>query len=154
LIGMSTTPIGSSTSTGGTTNPYSSLKTEDFVNMMVTQLQNQDPMDPVKNQDLLAQMSQIGQLQSATQLQDTLKSMMFQSQLSSAGSLIGKNVIGTAVDGKTLISGTVNSVQVSNGNVNLELDNGLEMPLANVASIEGQAATAAGATTTVPVAAK
>ena len=42
------------------------LKTEDFIKMMITQLQNQDPLEPAKNEELLAQMSQIGQLQSAT----------------------------------------------------------------------------------------
>ena len=42
------------------------LKAEDFIKMMVTQLQNQDPMEPAKNDELLAQMSQIGQLQSST----------------------------------------------------------------------------------------
>ena len=53
-----------------------SLKTADFIKMMVTQLQNQDPTDPVKNQDLLAQMSQIGQLQSSQDLQTSLKGLV------------------------------------------------------------------------------
>ena len=61
------------------------LKTEDFIKMMITQLQNQDPMEPAKNQELLAQMSQIGQLQSATTLQESLKGMVTQNQIGSAG---------------------------------------------------------------------
>ena len=32
------------------------LKSEDFIKMMITQLQNQDPMEPAKNEELLAQM--------------------------------------------------------------------------------------------------
>jgi len=68
------------------------LKTEDFIKMMITQLQNQDPMEPAKNQELLAQMSQIGQLQSATTLQESLKGMVLQNQIGSASSLIGKTV--------------------------------------------------------------
>src|SRR5687767_15910443 len=64
------------------------LKTEDFIKMMITQLQNQDPMEPAKNQELLAQMSQIGQLQSSTQLQETLKRFSAQSQISSDGSML------------------------------------------------------------------
>src|SRR3712207_9030077 len=66
------------------------LKTEDFIKMMITQLQNQDPMEPAKNQELLAQMSQIGQLQSATTLQESLKGMVTQNQIGSAAALIGK----------------------------------------------------------------
>ena len=70
------------------------LKPEDFIKMMITQLQNQDPMEPAKNQELLAQMSQIGQLQSATSLQESLKGMVLQNQIGSASSLIGKTVQG------------------------------------------------------------
>src|SRR6188768_1665354 len=68
------------------------LETEDFIKMMITQLQNQDPMEPAKNQELLAQMSQIGQLQSATSLQDSLKGIVTQNQIGAAASMIGKNV--------------------------------------------------------------
>src|SRR4028118_709228 len=70
------------------------LKTEDFIKMMITQLQNQDPMEPAKNQELLAQMSQIGQLQSATTLQESLQGMVVQNQIGSAAGLIGKSVEG------------------------------------------------------------
>jgi flagellar basal-body rod modification protein FlgD len=144
---MSTTGIGSTTSSSGGTGAVRgsnyNLKTEDFINMMVVQLQNQDPMEPAKNQELLAQMSQIGQLQSSNQLQDTLKNVMTQSQLSSAGSLIGKSISGTLADGKTAVSGVVNSVRVVDGNVSLELDSGYQLPLANVAGIESGKATTA-----------
>src|SRR3712207_426119 len=59
------------------------LKTEDFIKMMITQLQNQDPLEPAKNQELLAQMSQIGQLQSSTTLQESLQGMVLQNQIGS-----------------------------------------------------------------------
>src|SRR3954468_4656466 len=74
------------------------LKTEDFIKMMITQLQNQDPLEPAKNQELLAQMSQIGQLQSATSLQESLQGMVLQNQIGSAAGLIGKTVQGLADD--------------------------------------------------------
>ena len=61
------------------------LKAEDFIKMMITQLQNQDPMEPAKNEELLAQMSQIGQLESSTQLQDSLKSLVLQNNIGAAG---------------------------------------------------------------------
>src|SRR5262245_40861864 len=71
------------------------LKTEDFIKMMITQLQMQDPLEPAKNQELLAQMSQIGQLQSQTQLTTSLQSMVLQNNLGAAGNLIGKMVQGS-----------------------------------------------------------
>src|SRR3954447_8729312 len=98
------------------------LKTEDFIKMMITQLQNQDPMEPAKNEQLLAQMSQIGQLQTATQLQDSLKGMMLQNQIGSAATLIGKTVQGLDVNDDP-VTGLVTSVRVKDDGVSLELDN-------------------------------
>lgn len=110
------------------------LKTEDFINMMVTQLQNQDPMEPAKNQELLAQMSQIGQLQSTTALQDSLKGLVLQNNLGAAGSLMGKLVKGMDVNGDEL-SGLVTAVRVEDEQVFLELDNGKSVELGRVTSI-------------------
>src|ERR1043166_8507062 len=106
---MTTSPIGAATPNQVKSSKFD-LKSQDFIKMMVTQLQNQDPLEPAKNQDLLAQMSQIGQLQSNTQLQDVLKNLSLQGQLGSAGNLIGKTVQGLAEDGKTTMQGVVNSV--------------------------------------------
>src|SRR5882757_1754245 len=83
------------------------LKTEDFIKMMITQLQNQDPMQPAKNEELLAQMSQIGQLQTSTELQESLKSMTLQNQIGSSSNLIGKEVEGLD-DNNDPVKGLVN----------------------------------------------
>src|SRR5829696_5459919 len=125
------------------------LKTEDFIKMMITQLQNQDPMEPAKNQELLAQMSQIGQLQSQTQLQDSLKGMVLQNQIGSASTLIGKTVQGLDANDDP-ITGLVNSVRVADGGVTLELDNGQQLAIGKLSSISPGAAAAA---TTSPKAA-
>ena len=118
------------------------LKTEDFIKMMITQLQNQDPLEPAKNQELLAQMSQIGQLQSATSLQESLKGMAQQNQIGSASALIGKTVQG--LDGQDdPVSGLVNSVKVGADGVSLELDNGKSLMLSRVTQIAPTTTTAA-----------
>lgn len=131
---------------------YAALDVEDFINMMVTQLQNQDPLEPAKNEQLLSQMSQIGQLQSQEQLSSTMKglvesnaktteetSLLFQqlalqSNIGSAGNMIGKSVSGR-VSGDP-VDGVVAGVNVKKGGiVTLELDNGKTIPLANVSRI-------------------
>jgi flagellar basal-body rod modification protein FlgD len=120
------------------------LKPEDFIKMMVTQLQNQDPMQPAKNEELLAQMSQIGQLQSSTQLQDSLKSMTMQNQIGSASNLIGKEVAGLD-DQDDPVKGLVNSVHVEKDTVQLELDSGKTLELGRVTAIApAHTGTAAG----------
>jgi len=55
-----------------TTNASSKLSTNDFINMMMTQLEHQDPLNPTTSDQLMSQMSQIGQLQTTSQLQTTL----------------------------------------------------------------------------------
>ena len=110
------------------------LQTQDFIKMMLTQLQNQDPLEPAKNQEILAQMSQIGQLQTATQLQDTLKGLTLQNQLGSAGNLIGKLVQGLDENNDNVV-GLVDSVRVENNQVFLELDSGKTLSMGNVTAI-------------------
>lgn len=138
---MTTTPIASA-GPNQIQKKSSALKPEDFIKMMVTQLQNQDPLEPTKNQELLAQMSQIGQLQSATDLQNSLKTITLQNNLSSAGNLIGKMVTGQDERGKPL-NGLVNSVKVVDGAVSLELDNGKTVSMSNVTGITAMAPGAA-----------
>lgn len=134
------------TSTVKTTNPKSQLKVEDFINMMVTQLQNQDPMEPAKNEQLLAQMSQIGQLQSQQELTanqklltDSIKTMVLQNNIGAASNLIGKDIEGSATDAEglaTTISGKVAGVSIKDGSVLLKLDNGATLGLDKVTSVE------------------
>ena len=123
------------------------LKSEDFIKMMITQLQNQDPLEPAKNDQLLAQMSQIGQLQASTALQDSLKGLVLQNSLGSAGNLIGKMVQGLD-DQADPVSGLVNSVRVKDNNVYLELDSGKTLELGKVTSISPAPASATGSTGT------
>jgi flagellar basal-body rod modification protein FlgD len=110
--------------------------------MMITQLQNQDPLQPTKNEELLAQMSQIGQLQASTDLQSSLKTLVLQNNVSSSGNLIGKMVTGQDDRGNP-IKGMVNSVRVVDGAVSLELDNGKSLSLSNVTGISALAPAAA-----------
>src|SRR5512147_3235633 len=43
------------------------LGQNDFLNLLVTQLKNQDPLKPVDNQEFVAQLAQFSQLQQSTQ---------------------------------------------------------------------------------------
>jgi len=119
------------------------LKSEDFIKMMITQLQNQDPLEPAKNDQLLAQMSQIGQLEASQSLQENLKNLVLQNNIGSASNLIGKMVIGQDERGEP-ISGLVTSVRIENNSVMLELDNGNKLDLSRLTSIAQPPAIKAG----------
>ncbi|WHZ21676.1 MAG: Flagellar basal-body rod modification protein FlgD [Nitrospira sp.] len=60
-----TTPTDSSTPT---TDGPKTLGQSDFLKLLVTQLQNQDPLKPVDNQEFIAQTAQFSQLDQMTKL--------------------------------------------------------------------------------------
>ncbi len=128
VSGVSGATSGSSGITG---RSIGEISPEEFLQLLITQLQNQDPFEPVKNQELLQQMSAVRQLQSNIELQSTLEDITLQNQISSAGALIGKVVQGLNAGGDK-IGGVVTSVAVEAGKVHLELDTGQRMPLSNV----------------------
>jgi flagellar basal-body rod modification protein FlgD len=121
------------TPSSSTSDPYN-LNPADFINMMVTQLENQDPTQPMSNSDLLQQISQIGQLESSDSLQTTMQGMQLQTNLGSGAALMGKSVQGTDVNSNP-VSGIVNSLQVSGSTVTLQLDSGASLPLNNVTEV-------------------
>ena len=124
----------STPSSSTTTNNRLTLKPMDFIKLMVTQLQNQDPTQPAGSDQLLSQMSQIGQLQSSTSLQSSLTAMVAQNQIGAAGNLIGKSIQG--VDDKgAAVNGVVDSVLVQSGNVYLQLNSGNQVQMGNVTKI-------------------
>jgi flagellar basal-body rod modification protein FlgD len=131
---MTTAPVNTSSPGSQLKGKNAQLKTDDFIKMMITQLQNQDPLEPAKNQELLAQMSQIGQLQSQTLLQESLSGMVLQQNLGTAGNMIGKVVEGLDDAGEP-VDGLVTSVRVEDKQVLLELDNGKRLSLGKVTGI-------------------
>src|SRR5947208_3366892 len=112
----------------GKTTKSKSLNANDFINLMVTQLQHQDPTQPTNNDQLLSQMSQIAQLQSSTTMQSSLSAMVLQNQIGSAGNLIGKAVQGMD-DQNNTVKGTVTSVRVEDSVVYLQLEGGSQLKM-------------------------
>jgi flagellar hook assembly protein FlgD len=107
-------------------------------------LQNQDPLNPTSSNQMLSQLSEIGQLESSTDLQSSLTGMVQQNSVSSAANMIGKDVQGTDQFNNQQ-TGTVTAVQVTTNGVNLSLSNGSTVSLANVTNIT-DASTTAGTT--------
>ncbi|NQU77060.1 MAG: hypothetical protein HQ546_12180 [Planctomycetes bacterium] len=123
------------TSVGGlTTKNMAELSTDDFLNLLITELTNQDPFEPVKNQDLLNQISSIREMEMSTQLNETLQSLVLQGNLAAAAGLIGKAVAGMT-GSLEMVSGIVAGVRVTNGDVMLELANGSEVNIDDVTHV-------------------
>ena len=74
-----TTVAPSSTST--TQTPKNTLGKDDFLNLLVTQMQNQDPLDPMQGTDFAAQLAQFSSLEQLTDINTNLQQSLQASEL-------------------------------------------------------------------------
>ena len=90
------------TSTKGNSTTDPNAAQDRFLKLLVAQLNNQDPMNPLDNAQMTSQIAQINTVTGIQQLNDTVKGMMNQfaaQQLMQAGSMVGRQVL---VEGNTL----------------------------------------------------
>lgn len=103
-----------------TTGTGQTLGENDFLQLLMTQLQNQDPMSPMDNTQFIAQMAQFSSLEQMTNLVSATQAMNANNEVAQSVSLIGHNVTYTNSDGSTG-SGVVSEVDVSSGLVQLKV---------------------------------
>jgi flagellar basal-body rod modification protein FlgD len=113
---------------------FGDLSSEDFVKVMISELTNQDPLDPQDSGALLEQLSSLRNIESQLALQEQLGNLVLQNQIASAGSLIGKLITGQDANFDQ-IEGLVTSVRVEDGTVFLELDSGRTLSMDRVTEI-------------------
>jgi len=87
------------------------LSQGDFLKLLIAQMTAQDPINPMDNQDMLAQMVQFSTLQGNTRLQGTLSDMQNSQGLLQANALLGRQV-GIQVDESTFTQGVVSGVDL------------------------------------------
>jgi flagellar basal-body rod modification protein FlgD len=105
---MTITAVGSSTA--ATAGPAASLGLQDFLKILLTQLNYQDPLKPMDNQEFMAQMAQFTALEQSQRLNDKLDQLITnQAALQSVG-LIGRTVDITGNHGN--VTGTVTSLSL------------------------------------------
>ncbi|MCH7525872.1 MAG: hypothetical protein IID39_00410 [Planctomycetes bacterium] len=127
--------------TAGRPRGFDALTGEDFLKLLVTQLTNQDPLEPTSNADLLQQLASIRDIQLSTKLSDALETLAGSQRYGSAAALIGQLVSGQAVDetnGTETVSGVVTGIQfTADGKVILQLDTGRELSLEDLETVSG-----------------
>lgn len=101
--------VGPQNPNGG--DAFKNLDMKAFLSMMVAELQNQDPLNPMDNSELLQQVSQIREIESNLRLVSTLESLAKAQNVISGAALIGKRIIGLDANGKT-VSGAVEKVSI------------------------------------------
>jgi flagellar basal-body rod modification protein FlgD len=115
-------PIESSTSTSSlpgidgtkSTANAKQMGKDDFLKLLVGQLQNQDPMNPSSDQDFMGQMAQFSMLEQITNLAKTTEELAKSAKTTQSLGLLGHTVSYVDAEG-TPTTGTVDNVVVSGG---------------------------------------
>lgn len=96
----------------------SALGKDQFLQLLITQLRHQDPMNPVEDKEFIAQLAQFSSLEQMQNLNTNLGDMMLAQQkltsLGQATQMIGREVELLTDAGESLF-GTVSGVQFKNG---------------------------------------
>jgi flagellar basal-body rod modification protein FlgD len=95
------------TSTGQSI-PSQTLNQADFLNLLVTQMSSQDPLNPESDTDFAAQLAQFSSLQETQTMAGELQNIQ-------AAGLIGQTVSVTPSTGGSQVAGVVSAVQISSG---------------------------------------
>lgn len=102
----------------------SSLGKDDFLKILMTQLQNQDPLNPMQDQDFISQMATFSSLEQMTNLNTSMDSFVksaAQNQFMQASSMIGKTV--TYLDNQdNEMTAVVKSVLFKDGSTSFQLN--------------------------------
>ena len=133
LAGLGKT--GSGTQSASSRN---SISRDDFYKIMISELTNQDPLEPMDNQKFLEQLVSLQNLDSSSSLSDGIGQLLLQQKIAAGSSLIGREVRapGVGSDGSAAgIQGTVARVQVGGGAVTLLLDGNRTVKMEDVVEI-------------------
>jgi flagellar basal-body rod modification protein FlgD len=121
---METGAIGSGSQTSSTSqesnNALRGLGLDQFLKLMITELQNQDPLNPLENHQILQQISQIREIEATSQLSTTLDAVLLGQSLSNASGLINKQIKALTDSGEQ-VSGRVDRVSVADNKVLLHV---------------------------------
>lgn len=106
------------------------VNSETFLNLMVAEMTNQDPLEPTSNTDFIAQLAQFTQL---TYAQDSSKFAM----ANYAATLVGKIATGSKMDGTELVTktGVVESVTQTKNSYMVKID-GVEFDIKKITAVK------------------
>jgi flagellar basal-body rod modification protein FlgD len=111
---------------------------EQFLKILVTQLQNQDPTKPMEDREMIGQMAQLSVLEQLSNLNQSLSSYLFsnnEKNLSQYSSMLEKKVTWTNPDMNQLESGIVTGINYKDNQVYFQIGE-LEIASTEIKSVE------------------
>ncbi len=132
-------------STGAVVGAFKDFTQDVFLKLFVTQLQNQNPMEPMDNYEFTSQLAQMGQLEQLTNMTSKFEAFLRFQEFGYASSLIGAQVTYMAEGSDQAQTGTVTGVRLDDGEVKLVIGTDV-VPLESVTGITKPAAVPTGST--------
>lgn len=123
--------------------PTNELGKDEFLQLLVAQLKHQDPLNPSSSDEFIATTAQFTVVEKLDELTQQTKNSALVSSLSTAGSLVGREVTAN-LDGQTLNT-VVKRSSIVSGNVMLDTSGG-QIRLDQVASVGPLAVSPAAST--------
>lgn len=109
------------------------MTSDDFLKLLITEMQNQDPTEPLGNEEILGQLSMMRNLESDLELGEALKAITVNQQLTTAAAYIGREVTGVDAAGND-VAGHVNRAYLRGGTAFLDVD-GVEVEVASITGV-------------------
>lgn len=110
-----------------------SMDYDTFLQLLITQMRNQDPLQPMDSSEYVAQLATFSNVEQSILTNNKLDALLSATMLSQAGSIIGKTI--TSADGK--VSGVVEAVRFITGGAIAILADGQEVPLSDGTMLAG-----------------
>lgn len=107
---------------------------EDFLQLFVTQLRNQSPLDPLKGHEFIAQLAQFTSLEQLTNLNSSFSDMLKSQQLLEGSDLIGKTATYLDMDSGEESQGRIDGVKISDDTIAVVIQN-REIPISSLTGI-------------------
>lgn len=128
-------PIGGGSQSGGSTSGISGLSQNDFLQLLVSQMQNQDPLNPTTSDQFLQEMASFTEVTDLSQLQQLTQSLISNEVASQGLQLLGRTVTGTDPTTGQSVSGTVSGLTMQNGQPILTVGTS-QLPVSSVVSVQ------------------
>jgi flagellar basal-body rod modification protein FlgD len=122
----------STTSSGSTATP--TLGYNDFLQLLLAQMQNQDPLNPTDSTEYVSQLASFSNVEQGINMNSKLDQLLVDSNISQASAMVGLTI--TSADGAT--TGVVKSVRIDSSGATAVLADGSEVPVGAGVTVSNQ----------------
>jgi flagellar basal-body rod modification protein FlgD len=106
-----------------------------FLRLLTTQLENQDPLNPASEQEMVGTLAQFTALEQTGKLSDSMEALTKTNQWSQGSNLLGRPILGLDEAGNQ-VQGIVVGLGMVENNLILHLDNNQTLPLTGLSAVK------------------